>query len=40
MKGTPSYLMKFLDGSPLIWERLDDKTACRIKDEIACQPSI
>lgn len=25
-------------GSPLIWERLDAKTACRIKDEIACQP--
>ena len=25
-------------GSPLIWERLDDKTACRIKDEISCNP--
>lgn len=25
-------------GSPLIWERLDDKTACRIKDELVCNP--
>ena len=25
-------------GSPLIWERLSDKIACRIKDEIECHP--
>lgn len=25
-------------GAPLIWQRLNGKTACRIKDEIACRP--